>query len=66
MSDGRGRLYRTVFDITCCMLAGLSFGRPKVFEIRNQATVISFKEDSLDSEKITTEIYLRIQRCLNK
>ena len=66
ISDGRGQLYRTVFDITCCVLVGLTFGRPKAFEIRHLATVISVKEGSLDLEKITTVNDLRIQRCLNK
>jgi len=33
------------------MLVGLSFGKPKVFEIRHLATVISVKEGSLDLEK---------------
>jgi len=66
MLEGRGQLYRTVFDINCCMLVGLSFSRPKVFEIRHLATVISVKEGSLDLEKITTVNDLRIQQCLNK
>jgi len=52
MSDDRGQLYRTLFDITCCMLVGPSLGRLKVFEIRHLVTVISVKEGSLDLKKI--------------